>query len=137
LSGGTIERYFDLKNHPVLQLKNDSREIRGRVASGLRDAVTIVGDGMCCTDRRMTRALPELHVPSTSTTRMRRLRERRKVGEVVLRPIKITEEFMEWLTRAHLLDPWCEDHEQIALAVERASFSVRRTNDYDHCAAGR
>jgi hypothetical protein len=56
---------------------------------------------------------------SAAALRVRRSRERRKLGMIVLPPLVIREEVVDYLIDAGLLDRWCESPQIILQAVER------------------
>jgi hypothetical protein len=56
---------------------------------------------------------------SAAALRMRRSRERRKTGQIVLPPLVVDEAFVEWLISAGFLEYWCEEPQQILQAVQR------------------
>jgi hypothetical protein len=56
---------------------------------------------------------------SAAALRVRKSRERRRNGEIVLPPHTIKENMMEYLIRYGYLQCWCEDPVEIVRALER------------------
>jgi len=95
-------------------------------------------------ERQATRtdaAVNDAAAVSAAALRVRKHRERRKAGKMVV-SIEIDEEFIDWLVEAELLERWCEDPNRIAQVVQKLLKATKylwemktRTNDYDNCSA--